>query len=464
MEKKTDLELITPNRPLSWTDVIFAIQEVLAGVPDVYLVGGTVRDVYRDHPFKDVDLACPKDGQRIARRLANALGGAFYPLDAERGVGRALITFHNTPYIIDVAAWRGADLLADLQDRDFTLNAMAVPLASDLSAIYDPLNGIADWNARVLRRCSPQSIANDPVRALRAVRQSLALGLTIEPQTRADMRRFGGNIVQTSPERVRDEFMALLGGKKPVGGLQVLQALGLLRLIVPEVEQLSPEAWRYLLAMVDKLDVLLKVIGKERDDNIGANAEFGTYVYLLDRFRGWLNAHLAQGFPNERNYRMLLILALLLGHTHPQARAKALKLSSDEINLIEGALAHAHLPAELHQQHPLDTRTIYRYWRQTRTHGINAILLAISDYLAANSLTLNSAAWTVFLQTLAALLDGYGMAMELEPLVNGDELMAAFDLPPGKHIGELLEALREAQALGEIVTKAEALSLAERLL
>jgi tRNA nucleotidyltransferase/poly(A) polymerase len=423
-------------------------------------VGGVVRDAYRDFPFKDVDLVCAGDGQPVARKIANALGGDYYPLDKERGVGRAILQTAEGRLVVDVAAMRGDTLLADLQDRDFTVNAMSVPLDSDLSGIYDPLGGIADWQERILRRCSEQSIANDPIRALRAVRQSLQMGLKIEPQTLKDIRAYGPEIVTASSERIRDELFALLDGPKAQGGLVTLHTLGLLGMIVPEVMNFSSEEWRFNLKIIDKLHVLLTVISPRRDDNLAANAEFGTFVYLLDRFRGWLQSHLAQKFPDDRTYRALLMFCAMINGHQPEERATSLKLSNDEIKAITSALEFMRWPLEIHENGPPSKRTVYRFWRQAGDAGIDACLLTIAEYLAARGFHLDTPAWTALLQTIGALFDGYDNAMNLTPLVTGDDVMAALGIEPGPRVGQVLEALREAQALEEIQSPQDALDFA----
>ena len=460
------MSTIQPERPLYWSDVIYDIQDVLQGTPDVHLVGGIVRDVYRDYPFKDIDLVCAGDGGPIARKIADALGGAFYPLDKERGVGRAILNGPGGRLIVDVAAMRGGDLLTDLQDRDFTVNAMSVALDGDLNEIYDPLGGVRDWRERILRRCSEASIANDPIRALRAVRLSLQLGLKIEPQTRDDLRTYGPDLVNASPERVRDEFFALLGSSKAQGGLTVLRALGLLELIVPETAEIPGEAWRDTLLFIEKLTVLLTVISPRRDDNVAANAEFGTFVYLLDRFRGWLQSHLTREFPNDRNYRALLVFAVLMSQTSANAartateRATALKLSNDEIQIIERALTYFAWPMEIHEAGSPEPRTVYRFWREAGDAGIDACQLTLAGYLTARGFELDTPAWTALLQSILALFEGYETASNVTLLVTGSDVMDALKLAPGPQIGQVLEALREAQALGEISTIDEALDFA----
>lgn len=462
------MEFIYPERPIRWHDLIYRLQKVLADVPEVYLVGGVVRDVYRDRPMKDVDLACARDGQPVARKIANAFKGDYYPLDAERGVGRAIIEFQGERWILDVASFRGDSLLSDLQARDFTMNAMAVPLDSELEGIYDPLGGIRDIHAKILRRCSPTSIADDPIRALRAVRQSLQHSLMIEPATKEDIRREGQRLPASSIERVRDEFFAMLNSPKPQSNLMVMDTLGLLTLVIPEVELLksNPQAWRLRLLLIDRLVMLLTVISPSRDDNLAANASYGTFVYLLDRFRGFLRQHIEQTWANERTHRMLLVFAMLLNDQPAQIveRALALRLSSPEVKRLQDITRIWQQPLELHATAPLQPRQVYRFWRMAGEAGIDACLLATARYLVLHDDNLDVPKWTAFLQTLGSLLEGYEQAMNVTPLVSGNDVMETFDLKPGPQIGALLEALREAQVLGEIETVAAALAYAKNWL
>ena len=134
-----------PYRPLVWPDVVYDLQDMVADAPQpVYIVGGAVRDALLHRPVTDIDLAAASGGIALARRLANALHGDFFVLDAERDVGRTLVDTPQGRLIIDVARFRGEDLLADLSDSDFTINEMAVDLKGDLRLLIDPLCGEQD--------------------------------------------------------------------------------------------------------------------------------------------------------------------------------------------------------------------------------------------------------------------------------------------------------------------------------
>jgi len=141
-----------PHRPLIWPDILLDIQEFLADVSDeIYIVGGAVRDALLHRPLHDIDLATSGHAIQVARKIANHFKGDFFVLDSDRDVGRALLNLPDGLLVLDVARYRGASLLDDLSDRDFTLNALAVDVKADLSLLIDPLNGEEDIKKHLLR-------------------------------------------------------------------------------------------------------------------------------------------------------------------------------------------------------------------------------------------------------------------------------------------------------------------------
>src|SRR5689334_3383869 len=117
-----------------------------------WLVGGTVRDQLLGRDRHDIDIAVTSGALSIARRLANLLGGAYFPLDVEREIGRIVMPDRT---VIDVALLRGSDIQDDLAARDFTINALARSL-TDPSRLIDPFDGERDLRARILRAVSDQ--------------------------------------------------------------------------------------------------------------------------------------------------------------------------------------------------------------------------------------------------------------------------------------------------------------------
>jgi poly(A) polymerase len=496
----SDLTPRQPRRPLFWPDILADLQEFLADIPgEIYVIGGAVRDALLHRPLHDIDLATSTDAMRLARRIANHYNGDFFPLDADRDVGRALVDTPDGRLVFDVARFRGPGLLADLADRDFTLNAMAVDLHGDLSRLIDPLGGEADIAAGLIRRCSPDSLTHDPIRALRAIRQSIQLSMHIESGTLADIRAISPRLVDTSPERVRDEFFKLLALPKPASALRVSDTVGILPYILPELAALhglpqsAPhvfDGWTHTLSVVENLSNLISVLDYNRSDNLATSFSMGVMAVELAHYRQQLREQIAIDWPNERSHRALLILAALLhdagkpetatqneggrwrflGHETVSAqmaehRATALRLSNAETMRLVTIIQNHMRPMFLEELTP---RAIHRFWRQLGEAGVDVCLLSLADYSGARGAYIKQDDWLDFVHRIRTLLEAYYDRQDtlVSPpvLVDGNDLMRSLKLKSGRIIGELLDVIREAQVAGEVQTTDQALELAQAYL
>ena len=473
----TELRPREPHRPLIWPDMIWEIQAVVAAQSQpVYIVGGAVRAALLHRPVTDIDLAVAADAIALARRIANTLKGDFFVLDRERDVGRALIDTPAGRFSVDVARFRGQDLFADLVDRDFTLNAMAVHLNGDTALLIDPLGGEQDCREKVLRRCHPRSLADDPIRGLRAVRQSVQLGLHIEPHTLDDIRAQVPAIHQVSAERIRDEFIKLLALDKARAALRVAETVGLLEAILPEIPSLRTltakgsdysDGFQETLAVVEKMAQLLAAVRPTRTDHTGATFGLGMLVIQLDVYRKQLQEHIAQSWPNERPHAALLSLAALLHQIEPEQvsiRASALRLSNAERDRLVAIVRHWPRPLEMDSPTVLD---IHRFWRQTGEAGVDVCLLVAARYLGVAGSDLDQDNWLSVVERLLLLLQAYFERYQelVEPpvLLDGNALMQALGLNSGPMIGDMLDQIREAQVTGQVRSVEQALALARRL-
>lgn len=489
----TSLQPIQPQRPLYWPAIIEKLAEKLT-YSDLYLVGGTVRDVYLRRPVHDLDFTTPEDGRPIARHIANLFDGDYYPMDDERGVGRAFIEYDGQTWIVDVARFRGETLADDLNDRDFTANAIAVNM-NDLTSVIDPLDGLTALEQKFIQVCHAQSIAHDPVRALRAIRQSVTHKMKLTPTTIQAIKQDGMNFTQTSPERVRDEFFKLLNVKGVSGALLTLDMLGLLSVLLPEINDLkgleqSPphrfDVWRHTLKVIDHLDKIITTISPERTDNTASNLSMGMIALALSKIRLNLQKHLDKTGPNKRPHRALLILAALAhdigkpatmtvgdnGRIHnyqhemvgtdiAQDWAERLRLSNDEAKILTTIVRHHMRPHHLHTAGKVSKRAEYRFWRDTDAIGVDICLLAMADYLGKAEAIADQDAWIAYTDMIQLLLEGYFLEPEelvtFTPVIDGNDIQQQFKLAPGPMIGEMLSAVHEAQAIGEVTTREEAI-------
>jgi hypothetical protein len=117
---------------------------------------------------------------------------------------------------------------------------------------------------------------------------------------------------------------------------------------------------------------------------------------------------------------------------------------------------------------PPSRRAVYRFFRDTGVAGVDVCLLTLADLRATYEQTLPQETWAAALDVVRLMLENWFEkpveSIAPTPLVNGDDLMRGLNLQPGKLIGELLEVLREAQAMGEVSTREQALDLARQKL
>jgi putative nucleotidyltransferase with HDIG domain len=502
--KETPKVIYVPTQhPLAFDPLLEHLSAALPANVSAYLVGGVVRDALLGRRTHDWDLALSGRAIPAARQVADSLGAAFYPLDDTHDAARLILPQPDgSRFFLDFTGLRGPDLESDLRARDFTINAMAVDVRQP-QALLDPLSGVADLRAKKLRACAPTAFTDDPVRILRGVRQAAALRFQIVPETRMLMRQAARLLRSVSPERLRDELFRILDGPNPEACLRALDLLGALAEVLPElprlkgVEQAAPhifDAWDHTLGVVQKLGVVLDALRPDYDPDQAASLSLGLAVLRLGRYRQLINAHLNASLNIDRSLRPLLFLAALyhdiakpqtrqvdeLGRVrffeHEQRgaelvskRARALHLSNAEVERVTLIVRHHMRPLLLAQAGDAPTpRAIYRFFRDAGPAGVDICLLSLADVLATYGAALPQAEWARHLNIVRGLLEAWWEHPEesVSPpaVVNGRDLMDVFGLSPGPQIGQLLEAIREAQAIGQVDSRDEALALAKQLL
>jgi putative nucleotidyltransferase with HDIG domain len=464
-------------------------------------VGGAVRDVLLGRPLHDWDFAVDRGAMKLARAVADTLGGAYYPLDEERDTGRVVLVGRDGVRLdLDFAALRGGSLETDLLARDFTVNALAL---DEAGGVIDVARGLDDLEAECVRAVSDQAFQDDPLRLLRAVRLEADLGFQIEPQTADWMRRDADLLAGPSAERVRDEFVRLFSMPGAAISLERLDEFGLLNFLLPEMELLkgveqSPphrhDVWRHTLAIVDVLEGVVAVATGGDVEPVLTDvpqAAWGDLARVLGQFAVNVSSHLAVEVSSGRDRMQVLKLATLLhdvgkpktqsegdGRIHfynhdlvgaqiAAARLQELRFSRDEVERVR-TIVGAHLrPAHLACVDDFTRRAIYRFFRATSCGGVDVVLLALADHLATWGPDLQEERWARRLEVAETLLthwfDHYEETVEPPPLVTGGELITELGLKPGPQVGRLLRALQEAQAAGEVQSREEALGLARRV-
>ncbi len=462
--------------------------------PSAYLVGGTVRDFLLGRAVHDIDVVVPRDALALGRRLADALGGAFYPLDEQRDVARVLFSWQGDSFSLDAAALRGPDLDADLRARDFTINAMAMPLG-DLrrEAVVDPLGGLGDLAAGVLRPVSGGVFQDDPVRTLRAVRFAHELRLRPAPGLEQVVAAHAPLLAQIAAERIRDEVnrMAAL----PVFGacLRDMDRLGLLEFVLPELSGLRgmaqppPHRWDALEHSLRTVEAVEALAGALL--NGGADGPWRDFAATLGPLRQQVGHYLAFSLAPGESRLVLLKLAAALHDigkpatrreekgrvrffNHPRAGAEMaakaltrLRYSAASVSLASGVVREHMWLLSLVRTRSVTNRALYRFHRALGDGAVAAALLFLADLFATQPVEQDAnwpAAQAIVRRVLQACLSEPHIVSP-QAVVSGRDLMAALNLSEGPIIGALLEAIREAQVEGKVTTREEALALAARV-
>lgn len=475
----------------------------------VLLVGGCVRDLLLGRQTRDLDLVVPARGLELARRVADAFGGAFVPVDPERDVGRAVLPGPGGQRtLVDIAAWRAGSLEEDLALRDLTINALAVPVGGLTPTIVDVTGGLTDLENRVLRAPSPQAFVDDPLRTLRAVRLQAELapwGFRLDAGTAEQVRLHAASLTTCSAERMRDELVRILASESPEQWLRLLADVDLLPFVLPEVEALRgvdqslPQRWdvfEHTLRTVAHVAWLQAWLQRDIDVADPADAQL---LDLLLPFRDRLAAYwFAGGGVELRTPAHLVRWAALchdwgkpgarqvafdgpasdtqiqfLGYEHLSAKLtssalRRLRFSEEAVRRTSSIVANHLRPLQLAKEPQAPSaRTVYRYFRDLGDTGVDVALLSVSGFRATAAESWDPETWQRLLRVVANLLHDYfdrpNEAVALPALIDGNDLMDSLGLAPGRMVGLLLEAVAEAQAAGEVHSAQEALALAALL-
>jgi tRNA nucleotidyltransferase/poly(A) polymerase len=460
-----------------------------------------------NQPVHDLDFAVPGPTLALARQVADMLGGGLYVMDEQRDTTRVVLDSGGSQRLmLDFATLRADDLEGDLRSRDFTINAMAFEVSTP-NKLIDPTGGLADLREKRIRACLPTSLHDDPARVLRAVRQALSFQFHIEPDTIRQIRAAAPLLGRISPERQRDELFKMLGGSHVARAIQLLDHLGVLPAVLPELKDMQGVAqsephvdnvWEHTLSVAAHLELLLAVLVGAYPQESPADLMTGLAVMRLGRYREQFEQHFAQSFNPDRSQRALLFLAALyhdaakprtrseeaggkvrfLGHPEQGAqviteRGRALALSNDEIQRLERIVnehmrCHFMTTTRLTDGELPSRRTIFRYFRAAGAAGVDICLLSLADVRGTYGITLQQETWLAELDVCRALLEAYWEQEEqvVSPprLISGHDLIDQFKMKPGRMIGRLLDAIRESQAAGEISSRNDAEEFARRWL
>ncbi len=371
-----------------------------------YFVGGIVRDslLGRKASYLDLDIVLPHNTVEIAQNIAEKYSAGFVILDPIREIARVVF-----PHItVDFARQEGDTLIQDLYRRDFTINAIAFHIHDQI--IIDPLKGQEDLTSGLIKMISIHNLKDDPLRLLRAFRQSVQLGFVIESNTRSAICQLALSIGDVAAERVQTELKYLLNQDQGINGL------------ISAIEDGLIPVWFHHI----------------NNANVAVLSNWQNTVNLYD-------------FNTDDEYLSIAKLTCLLSDDPQKADIELnnLKYSRQE---IKSAIILIKNLAKL-KSGKLSIREEYFLFKDV---GLRFPALAI--------LALASG---INIEIISPLMEHYfnpdNQIAHPIPLLTGKEIMIRLNLKSSPQIGEILTELAIARAENKINTVEDALLLAKKL-
>jgi putative nucleotidyltransferase with HDIG domain len=466
---------------LAAAPAVRACRDALGATEGIWIVGGAIRDAALGREVVDVDLAVAADERQVSRAVGRAAGGPVFQLSEAFATWRALAA--DAAWHVDVTSVRAGGIEADLAQRDFTVNAMAVPVADPAAPLLDPHRGLADLESRVLRAVSERGFADDPLRILRAARIAAGLGLKIDEETAALGRAEAGRVGEPAGERQFAELRLLLTGPDPVRGLELLDTLAATPVLLPELEALrgvEQNPYHHLDVHGHTMEVLVRLVEVEADLEAFAGPAAAEAHELLAE-------PLADGLTRGGALRFAALFhdlgkpetrtvgeggrVLFIGHDRAGTRlvrevCSRLRVSRRLADYLANlTLNHLRLGFLVHER-PLSRRHVYDYLRATDPDSADVTLLTVADRLATQGERTRREAVDAHLE-LAREIIGEALAWRRSgpprSPIRGDELAAELGIEPGPELGRLLGEIEAAVFTGEVRSREDAVDLAQRI-
>jgi len=480
----------------------------LANMKKAYLVGGAVRDLFLNRDLHDLDIALTgavktaelmhpttkavvvtmgeKTGQPCLRFI-------FRPLNSYPDLKVEEKQRYSVNLNIDLSEMSNSKIEEDLKLRDFTINAMALPLEIFLSylqgdilfkglskAIVDPFRGKTDLKEKSLRAVNGNIFRDDPIRLWRLWRFAANLGFKPVKSTLELVIRDSSLAGSIPGEKLHSELFSILDQTHSAAVLLDAAACGLIDSQFPAMSALRgctqcdyhhQDVWAHSFQVLYELEKILENL---------------SHLFMVPDQRRIIETWLVSG----HNRAVLKLAALFHDIGKPEVKtideegrirflnheevglpllnliAKDLCLSRQEKNLLL-FLVKRHLQIQTIIS-KANSKTKARFWRDHREDIVGLILLSCADLIAKKGPLTKSDAVKKYIDIevpsfLEFWLKNVSSTLSNKPLLDGSEIMAEFNISQGKQVGELKKAIWEAQVQGEITCKEEALALVRNI-
>ena len=451
----------------------------------LYLVGGSVRNLLLNREITDLDFAVDRDAIPFAKAFADRTCEAFVKLEDRPPTARVVI--RKTRLTLDFAQLRAETLGVDLQLRDFTINAIAIDLSSLLTQptvkLIDPCRGFGDVEAKRLRFPSPRVVKDDPLRMLRAYRLAAELAFEMPEPTINLIRQHKEALSTVSLERVRDEFIKILNVKNSVVYLRQMDEIRLLSQVIPEIEDMRRvqqgdyhglDIWEHSLLAIEMFE------GRPAPDTLQPHdREVQTYLNgsLVYGVKRWQIIKLGLMLHDVGKPTMKTISqddnVRFLGHEKVGAEiaveiTRRLRLGRKVVKLMN-CLVRNHLRIRnLIKFLPPTRQAMLRFLKNADEDWLGVLLLSYAhqrasqgrlcppDEVSKTETVIRKIADLYYNEILPMMIRGR--------LITGHDIIQTLGLKPGVRVGHILKHIEVLQFEGKIHTPEEALVAAQTYL
>lgn len=440
---------------------------------EIYLVGGTVRDFYMGLESTDRDIiVMDEDARDFALKLSELFQATFVPLDEENKIYR--IVLPDKINYIDVTNPVGDSIEKDLMRRDLTINAIAVNIRT--GELIDISGGVTDIMNKCINYVNELNFVDDPLRLLRVYRFQALYCFQLAPETINAVCKYSDLIHKPAVERINYELLKLFGGEYAHVALENMNKTWILEEIFPfvkELKQVPPNSHHHLdlfhhsIETVKQVQVLYNEAPDEVKEHLSridfggfsrlAHLKLAAFMHDIGKFSTWTIEEGKHRFIKHDDIGSKMSVKIL----------KDLHFSNKQIDYISSMIKYHIYPSHVMTSPQITEKIMMRYVRKMDTNSIDAIILAQADRLSARGPEITDQIVERNITSLNMLLRFYLEAREtlkpLPKLLSGNDVMQILNIKPSKRLGEIMDALHEAQISGDVITKEHAIEFVKNM-
>ncbi len=439
---------------------------VLKEINEGYLVGGSIRDLFtKNCVFCDRDISI-KGAENFARKIANKWDGTFIELDSENKIYRVVLP--DKINFLDISELQGNIIEEDLKRRDFTINAIAYDLAND--KFVDVTGGLKDLKNKVLQHIDDKNFEDDPLRILRAFRFYAVTGFKMTIELENALKKYLPLALNPAKERINYEIMKLFGGDFASSALLKMDEFGLLEKIFPcvtEMKKVPPnthhhlDLFHHVVETVRQIEILYNEISGFEKEHLDAidfggfprinHLKLAGFLHDIGKFSTWtIEEGGRHRFIKHDDVGSKIVVPLL----------RDLKFSKKQIEYISCMIKNHIYPSNVIVAPSLNDKVMMRYVRKMGDNVVDNIILAKADRLSARGVDITEKIVNANISGLDKLLDFYLSKKDslapLPKLIDGREIMELLNIKPSPKLGEIINAVNEAQLNGDVLTHEDA--------